>query len=65
MTIAPQGGGVTLAPGVNDVPVPPTVVILFAGLAIAAVVYVVSGGHLFFLPLVLLFPLGFFFSRRR
>jgi hypothetical protein len=40
-------------------------VILLAGLAIAAVVYVVSGGHLFLLPLVLLFPLGFFFSRRR
>ena len=44
---------------------PLTVVILLAGLAIATVVYVVSGGHVFFLPLVLLFPLGFFFSRRR
>jgi hypothetical protein len=57
--------GVTIALGVHDVPVPLTVVILLAGLAIAAVVYVVSGGHLVFLPLVLLFPLGFFFSRRR
>jgi hypothetical protein len=43
---------------------PLTVVILLAGLALALLIYAVSGGHLVFLPLVLLFPLGFFFRRR-
>jgi hypothetical protein len=42
-----------------------TVVLLLAGLAIAVLVYVVSGGHLFFLPLILLLPLGLFIGRRR
>jgi hypothetical protein len=42
-----------------------TLFLLLAGLAIAALVYVVSGGHVNFLPLVLLLPLGLFFGRRR
>jgi hypothetical protein len=42
-----------------------TLFLLLAGLAIAALVYVVSGGHVIFLPLVLLLPLGLFFGRRR
>jgi hypothetical protein len=44
---------------------PLTLVVLVAGLAIAVLVYVVSGGHVFFLPLVLLLPLGLFIGRRR
>jgi hypothetical protein len=42
-----------------------TLFLLLAGLAIAAIVYVVSGGHVIFLPLVFLLPLGLFFGRRR
>jgi hypothetical protein len=44
---------------------PLTLVVLIAGLAIAVLVYVVSGGHVFFLPLILLLPLGLFIGRRR
>ena len=44
---------------------PFTLVVLLAGLAIAALIYVVTGGHVVFLPLILLFPLGLFFGRRR
>jgi hypothetical protein len=44
---------------------PLTLLVLVAGLAIAALVYVVSGGHVFFLPLILLLPLGLFIGRRR
>jgi hypothetical protein len=44
---------------------PLTLVLLLAGLTIAVVVYVVSGGHVFFLPLILLLPLGLFIGRRR
>ena len=44
---------------------PFTLVILLAGLAIAFLVYVISGGHIVFLPILLLFPLGLFFGRRR
>jgi hypothetical protein len=44
---------------------PLTLVVLLAGLAVAVLVYVVSGGHIFFLPLILLFPIGFFIGRRR
>jgi len=40
-------------------------VILLAGLAVAFLVFVITGGHIVFLPLILLFPLGFFFGRRR
>ena len=42
-----------------------TLVVLLAGFAIAVLVYVVSGGHVFFLPLILLLPLGLFIGRRR
>jgi hypothetical protein len=35
------------------------------GLLIAALVFVVSGGHLLFLPLFFLLPLGGLFSHRR
>ena len=42
-----------------------TLFVLLAGLAIAALVYVISGGHVIFLPLVFLLPLGLFFGRRR
>jgi hypothetical protein len=45
--------------------VPLTLVILLAGLAVAFLVYVISGGHILFLPLILLFPLGLLFGRRR
>ena len=42
-----------------------TLVVLLAGLAVAALVYVLSGGHVFFLPLILLLPFGLFIGRRR
>jgi hypothetical protein len=45
--------------------VPLTVVVLLAGLAIAFLVFAISGGHVVFLPLILLFPLALFFGRRR
>ncbi|MFL5981508.1 MAG: hypothetical protein ACJ74R_07365 [Gaiellaceae bacterium] len=44
---------------------PLTLLILLGGLAVALLVYVISGGHIFFLPLLLLFPLGLVFGRRR
>ncbi len=37
---------------------------LLAGLAIAGLVYVLTGGHVLFLPLILLFPLGIFIGHR-
>jgi hypothetical protein len=39
--------------------------LLLLGLAIAALVFLISGGHVIFLPLLLIFPLGFAFRRRR
>jgi hypothetical protein len=42
-----------------------TLVLLLGGIAIAVLVYVASGGHVFLLPLILIFPLGLFFGRRR
>jgi hypothetical protein len=42
-----------------------TVIILLAGLAVAFLVFVITGGHVVFLPLILLFPVGLFFARRR
>jgi hypothetical protein len=42
-----------------------TLVVLLAGLAVAVLVYVLSGGHVFFLPLILLLPFGVFIGRRR
>jgi hypothetical protein len=44
---------------------PLTLVVILAGLAIALLVYIVSGGHIFFLPLILLLPFGLFIGRRR
>jgi hypothetical protein len=44
---------------------PFTLVLLLAGVAVAVLVYVVTGGHVVFLPLILLFPLGLFFGGRR
>jgi len=42
-----------------------TFVVLLGGLAVAVLVYVLSGGHVFFLPLILLLPFGLFIGRRR
>ena len=39
-------------------------VVLLLGLAVAALVFLISGGHVIFLPLLLIFPLGFAFRRR-
>jgi hypothetical protein len=39
--------------------------LLLLGLAIALAVFLVSGGHVIFLPLVLILPLGLFGIRRR
>ena len=39
-------------------------VVLLLGLAVAALVFLLSGGHVIFLPLLLIFPLGFAFRRR-
>jgi hypothetical protein len=44
---------------------PLTLVVVLAGLAIGVLVYVASGGHVFFLPLILLLPFGLFIGRRR
>jgi hypothetical protein len=41
------------------------VILLLLGLAIALIVFLVSGGHVIFLPLVLILPLGLFGLRRR
>ena len=45
--------------------VPPALIILLAGLAVAFLVFVITGGHVLLLPLILLLPLGIFFGRRR
>jgi hypothetical protein len=42
-----------------------TLLLLLAGIAIAVLVYVISGGDVLFLPLIFLLPLGLFFGRRR
>ena len=44
---------------------PFTLLVLLGGVAVAVLVYVISGGHVLFLPLLLLFPLGLFFGRGR
>jgi hypothetical protein len=38
---------------------------LLIGLLLALVIYALSGGHVLFLPLLLLLPLGGLFGRRR
>jgi hypothetical protein len=35
------------------------------GLAVAAVIFIASGGHVLFLPLFFLLPFGGFFGHRR
>jgi hypothetical protein len=40
-------------------------ILLLAGLAIGLLVYLISGGHVIFLPLLLVFPLGWAFGSRR
>lgn len=41
-------------------------ILLLVGLAIAVIVFLVSGGNVIFLPLILILPLGLFsVSRRR
>ena len=43
-----------------------TLLVVLGGLAVAAIVFALSGGHLVFLPLLLFLPLGVFgFGRRR
>ena len=39
--------------------------VVLAALAIAALVFLVTAGHVVFLPLILVFPLGLFFGRHR
>jgi hypothetical protein len=39
--------------------------LLLLGLAIALIVFLATGGHVIFLPLVLIIPLGLFGIRRR
>ena len=39
--------------------------LLLWGLVIAGAIYLISGGHLLFLPLLFFLPLGGFFTRRR
>jgi hypothetical protein len=64
VTIVPQVGVRSLSPG-DSILVPLTLIVILGGLAVALLVYVISGGHVLFLPLLLLFPLGLFFGRRR
>lgn len=41
-------------------------ILLLLGLAVAAIVYLASGGHVLLLPLFFILPLGLFgFGRRR
>jgi hypothetical protein len=42
-----------------------TLLLLFAGLTVALIVYAATGGHVLFLPLLLVLPLGFFAVGRR
>jgi hypothetical protein len=42
-----------------------TLGLLLLGLAVAFLVYVISGGHVLFLPLLLVLPLAFGLDRRR
>ena len=65
-----RAGGCAADRGLNDLAgadttaMPLTLVVLLAGFAIAVIVYVASGGHVFFLPLILLLPFGIFIGRR-
>jgi hypothetical protein len=44
---------------------PLTLLVFLGGLAVAFLIFAISGGHVLFLPLILLFPLGLLFGRRR
>ena len=57
-------GGIT-GRGTSDLGVRVTLLILLTGLAVAVLVFLISGGHVVFLPLILLLPFGFFLGRRR
>jgi len=39
--------------------------LLLLGLGVAVLVFLLTGGHFLFLPLLLIFPLGIFGGRRR
>jgi hypothetical protein len=39
--------------------------LLLAGIAVAAIIYFASSGHIVFLPLILLLPFGWFMRGRR
>ena len=39
--------------------------LLLLGVLVAVVVYTISGGHVLFLPLLLILPLGLFGARRK
>jgi hypothetical protein len=41
------------------------VILLLLGLAVAAIVFLVTGGHVLFLPLFFILPLGIFGLGRR
>jgi hypothetical protein len=45
--------------------VPLALLVILAAIAVAVVVYVASGGHVLFLPLILILPIGLLFGRRR
>jgi hypothetical protein len=40
--------------------VSPSLLLLLAGLALAVILFAATGGHLIFLPIFLILPLGFF-----
>jgi hypothetical protein len=42
-----------------------TLLLFLAGLAVAAIVFAATGGHLIFLPFLLVLPLGLFGLGRR
>ena len=43
----------------------PSLLLLLAGLALAVILFAATGGHLIFLPIFLILPLGFFGLGRR
>jgi hypothetical protein len=43
----------------------PSLLFLLAGLAVAVILFAATGGHLIFLPIFLVLPLGFFGLGRR
>jgi hypothetical protein len=43
--------------------IPFTLLVLLAGIGVAVVLFVVTGGHLLFLPLLFILPFGLFWRR--